>query len=78
MLKDISRVRVIGAWCAAVILIVACSTQSMQSLGRSRYRDFQLGGNLPSSEGAAREQGSLSAVTYQVPLTFTSVWSSRS
>jgi hypothetical protein len=43
MLKDIFRARLaIGA------LGLVLSTPSLQSQDRSRYRDFQLGGNLPS------------------------------
>jgi hypothetical protein len=48
MWNGISRMRWIGAWCASVILIVACSTPLLQSQDRSRYRDFQLGGDLHS------------------------------
>jgi hypothetical protein len=48
MWNGISRMRWVGAWCASVILIVACSTPLLQSQDRSRYREFQLGGDLHS------------------------------
>jgi hypothetical protein len=48
MLKDTSRARLVGTWCAACALGLVLSTDSLQSQDRSRYRDFQLGGDLPS------------------------------
>jgi hypothetical protein len=48
MLKDTSRARLVVTWCAACALGLVLSTDSLQSQDRSRYRDFQLGGDLPS------------------------------
>ena len=46
MLKETSRARLVGGWCAASALVL--STGALQSQDRSRYRDFPLGGNLSS------------------------------
>ena len=48
MLKNISRVRLARVWCATAALGLLLLNTSLQSQGQSRYRDFQLGGTLPS------------------------------
>ena len=48
MLKDTSRARLVGGWCAACALGLVLSTDALHGQDRSRYRDFQLGGDLPS------------------------------
>src|ERR1700674_748163 len=48
MLKDTSRARLVDTWCSACALGLVLSTDSLQSQDRSRYRDFQLGGDLAS------------------------------
>jgi hypothetical protein len=65
MLKDLSRARGVGTWCAAALF--ALSWSALRAQDRPQYRDFQLGSNLPSISALVGVAASEAKTIHQRP-----------
>lgn len=67
MLNSISRARLVSGWFMAVVMGLLLSTHALEAQDRSRYRDFQLGGNLTSVSALTKVAASEAKTIHQRP-----------